>query len=128
MEFKAGRYFVGDLKRILDYESFHELKFGFGKLSNGYEYANFDVGPCDGALKGSDGFKFFTDSGSIGVIDSKIINEDLLCERILGIHQDLLYDKTTSFIFAKMLNIQTNFAIAFRENSIFINNYIIKIK
>ena len=44
-KFKAGKYYIGDLAKILDYSNLSILELGFGIL-NEFKYLNFEL-ECD---------------------------------------------------------------------------------
>lgn len=126
-DFQSGNYYIGDLKYILDYQSLCEIKFGFGKLSNGFHYANFDIGLHESGIKDSSGFVYCIDSCSIGIISANYIDKDFISKKVFTIHHGILANKFSSFAMARFLNFQNEFIVLKDENLIQIADLSIKI-
>ena len=77
-EFKAGNYYIGDLCSYLTNEEWGEVcdkslhpdgpSEGIFKLDDGRKFAMWGTAFGDGVYHGTNGLKFFVDSGTIGCI------------------------------------------------------------
>lgn len=125
-KFAAGKYFIGDLHKVLSYENLCKLTSEFGNLGE-FTYANFEIGMRDDGIIANDGFSYYTDSGTLGVIDARIIDEDLLSERILTIHGGILTNKFTMFKLGRIACFESEFIILRDDNEIRIGDIIFQV-
>lgn len=123
-KFSAGRYYIGDLAKILDYADLISLERGFGLLDK-FAYANFEL-ECD-EIKDSDGFIYSVDSANFGIIDAKIIDEELLSSRILTLRHGFIANKFSSHKLARIVDFGDEFEVAFCDNEITFGNIILNL-
>lgn len=123
-KFSAGRYYIGDLAKILDYADLISLERGFGLLDK-FAYANFEL-ECD-EIKDSDGFIYSIDSANFGIIDAKIIDEELLSSRILTLRHGFIANKFSSHKLARIVDFGDEFEVAFCDNEITFGNIILNL-
>ena len=123
-KFSAGRYYIGDLAKILDYADLISLERGFGLLDK-FAYANFEL-ECD-EIKDSDGFIYSVDSANFGIIDAKIIDEELLSSRILTLRHGFIANKFGSHKLARIVDFGDEFEVAFCDNEITFENIILNL-
>ena len=69
------------------------------------------MGVRDSGIMGSDGFNYCIDSENLGLIDARIIDEELLSERILTLHAGILANKFTMFKLARVAQFGAEFSV-----------------
>ena len=123
-KFKAGKYYIGDLAKILDYSNLSILELGFGVLDE-FKYLNFEL-ECD-EIADSDGFIYSVDSANFGIIDAKIIDDKLLSSRILTLRHGFIANKFSSHPLARIVDFKDEFEIAICDNKITFGNIILNL-
>ena len=119
-KFKAGKYYIGDLAKILDYTNLTNLKYGFGSLDE-FVYVN-----CD-EIADSDGFIYSVDSANFGIIDAKIIDDELLSSRILTLRHGFIANKFSSHPLARIVDFKDEFEVSICNNEITFGNIILNL-
>ncbi|ARQ99935.1 MULTISPECIES: hypothetical protein [Campylobacter] len=123
-KFIADRYYIGDLAKILDYENLSSLENGFGRLGE-FEYLNLRL-ECD-EISDSDGFNYSVDSLNFGIINAKIIDEELLSSRILTLRNGFVANKFSSYPLARIVDFTTEFEVSFNTKDIKLGNIVINL-
>lgn len=123
-KFKAGKYYIGDLAKILDYSNFSILELGFGVLDE-FKYLNFEL-ECD-EIADSDGFIYSVDSANFGIISAKIIDEELLSSRILTLKNGFVANKFSGYPLARIVDFKDEFEVAICDNKITFGNIILNL-
>lgn len=123
-KFKAGRYYIGDLGKILDYSNLTALKYGFGNLAE-FEYANIEL-ECD-EISDSDGFIYSVDSANFGIIEATIIDEELLSSRILTLRHGFVANKFSGHRLARIVEFKGEFEVSICDNKITFGNIILNL-
>lgn len=114
-KFKAGKYYIGDLAKILDYSNLSILELGFGIL-NEFKYLNFEL-ECD-EITDNSGFIYSIDSSNFGIISAKIIDEELLSSRILTLKNGFVANKFSGYPLARIVDFKDEFEVAICDNKI----------
>lgn len=123
-KFKAGKYYIGDLAKILDYANLTNLKYGFGSLDE-FVYVNFEL-ECD-EIADSDGFIYSVDSANFGIIDAKIIDDELLSSRILTLRHGFIANKFSSHPLARIVDFKDEFEVSICNNEITFGNIMVNL-
>lgn len=123
-KFKAGKYYIGDLAKILDYSNLSILELGFGILDE-FKYLNFEL-ECD-EITDNSGFVYSVDSSSFGIINAKIIDEELLSSRILTLKNGFVANKFSGYPLARIVDFKDEFEVAICDNKITFGNIILNL-
>ena len=123
-KFKAGKYYIGDLAKILDYSNLSILELGFGIL-NEFKYLNFEL-ECD-EITDNSGFIYSIDSSNFGIISAKIIDEELLSSRILTLKNGFVANKFSGYPLARIVDFKDEFEVAICDNKITFRNIILNL-
>lgn len=123
-KFKAGKYYIGDLAKILDYSNLSILELGFGIL-NEFKYLNFEL-ECD-EITDNSGFIYSIDSSNFGIISAKIIDEELLSSRILTLKNGFVANKFSGYPLARIVDFKDKFEVAICDNKITFGNIILNL-
>lgn len=116
MKLEAGKYYIGDLKYILDFADFEATKTLQSSkvvLKSGV-CINF---PADSyALVDNSGFKYCIDSYSFGIASANIINDELLSSRYFALQNGILVNKFSGFILARVVRFSEDFEAIFTND------------
>lgn len=123
-KFKAGKYYIGDLAKILDYSNLSILELGFGVLDE-FKYLNFEL-KCD-EITDNSGFIYSIDSSNFGIISAKIIDEELLSSRILTLKNGFVANKFSGYPLARIVDFKDEFEVAICDNKITFGNIILNL-
>lgn len=123
-KFKAGKYYIGDLAKILDYSNLSILELGFGVLDE-FKYLNFKL-ECD-EITDNSGFVYSVDSSNFGIISAKIIDEELLSSRILTLKNGFVANKFSGYPLARIVDFKDEFEVAICDNKITFGNIILNL-
>lgn len=123
-KFKAGKYYIGDLAKILDYLNLSILELGFGILDE-FKYLNFEL-ECD-EITDNSGFVYSVDSSNFGIISAKIIDEELLSSRILTLKNGFVANKFSGYPLARIVDFKDEFEVAICDNKITFGNIILNL-
>lgn len=123
-KFKAGKYYIGDLAKILDYSNLSILELGFGVLDE-FKYLNFEL-ECD-EITDNSGFVYSVDSSNFGIINAKIIDEELLNSRILTLKNGFVANKFSGYPLARIVDFKDEFEVAICDNKITFGNIILNL-
>ena len=123
-KFKAGKYYIGDLAKILDYSNLSSLELGFGVLDE-FKYLNFEL-ECD-EITDNSGFIYSVDSSNFGIISAKIIDEELLSSRILTLKNGFVANKFSGYPLARIVDFKDEFEVAICDNKITFGNIILNL-
>lgn len=123
-KFKAGKYYIGDLAKILDYSNLSILELGFGVLDE-FKYLNFEL-ECD-EITDNSGFIYSVDSSNFGIISAKIIDEELLSSRILTLKNGFVANKFNGYPLARIVDFKDEFEVAICDNKITFGNIILNL-
>ena len=123
-KFKAGKYYIGDLAKILDYSNLSILELGFGVLDE-FKYLNFEL-ECD-EITDNSGFIYSIDISNFGIISDKIIDEELLSSRILTLKNGFVANKFSGYPLARIVDFKDEFEVAICDNKITFGNIILNL-
>ncbi|ARR04678.1 MULTISPECIES: hypothetical protein [Campylobacter] len=123
-KFKAGKYYIGDLAKILDYSNLSILELGFGILDE-FKYLNFEL-ECD-EITDNSRFIYSVDSSNFGIISAKIIDEELLSSRILTLKNGFVANKFSGYSLARIVDFKDEFEVAICDNKITFGNIILNL-
>jgi hypothetical protein len=134
----CAEYYIGDLSWVIDYELREEIlrisgyKSGIFSLTgnfNGKNLIDKKVAVKFGEIvdfSDNFGFTYNINSEIFGVLESDLIDENLLDERILKIKDGFLYNKFSAEKLAKIVKLNTDLKIKIEPNFMQIGEICVK--